>query len=168
MDPTGRKSVHVEVKDRSHVWCRYTTQTQVHYTRNSWRKLVTHLQEIVSGDLNAHVGNDAQVWKGVIGKHGDDNLNYNGSLLYCAPWALFSNREIHKYTVVQKFVGSTVTHRFLYRFRWLVPCGVESSCQKAAGVSTDQLLVVWKLRLVKQTLLSLTCKTSGRPWWTRM
>jgi len=96
MDPTGRKSVHVEVKDRSHVWCRYTTQTQVHYTRNSWRKLVTHLQEIVSGDLNAHVGNDAQVWKGVIGKHGDDNLNYNGSLLYCAPWALFSNTE--KYT----------------------------------------------------------------------
>jgi len=32
------------------------------------------------GDFNAHVENDAGMWKGVIGQHGDADVNDNGRL----------------------------------------------------------------------------------------
>jgi len=36
---------------------------------------------ILLRDFNAHVGNDANVWKGVVGRHGDADVNDNGRLL---------------------------------------------------------------------------------------
>jgi len=35
-----------------------------------WR-VKTDESTILSGDFNAHVGNDARVWRSVIGLHGD-------------------------------------------------------------------------------------------------
>ena len=41
---------------------------------------------VILGDFNAHVGSDAQGWKGVIGMNGDSSLNSNGvSLLGFVP-----------------------------------------------------------------------------------
>jgi len=39
---------------------------------------------ILSGDFNAHVENDVEVQKGVLGRHGDDDVNENRRL---QPWA---------------------------------------------------------------------------------
>jgi len=36
---------------------------------------------ILLGDFNAHVGNYAGVWKGVMAQHGNANLNDNGKFL---------------------------------------------------------------------------------------
>jgi len=35
------------------------------------RSVKTHESTIVSVDFNAHVANDAGVWRGVVGQHGD-------------------------------------------------------------------------------------------------
>ena len=58
------------------------------------------------GDFNAHVGIDNATWKGVIGQHGDPDINKNGRCLlqFCATNGLcimntfFQHKRIHKYT----------------------------------------------------------------------
>ena len=61
---------------------------------------------VLLGDFNVHVGNDAQTWKGIIGKNGDSGINTQGRLLsdFCAGGNLsimntfFLHKDIHKYT----------------------------------------------------------------------
>ena len=45
------------------------------------RWVETNDSTIVLGDFSAHVGNDARVWKGVFGRHGDADVNDNWRLL---------------------------------------------------------------------------------------
>ena len=61
---------------------------------------------VIMGDFNAHVGKDAQTWKGVIGKNGDSDSNAQARLLLNF-WVdgglsimntFFPHKDIHKYT----------------------------------------------------------------------
>jgi len=46
-------------------------------------RVATHQSTISLGELSAHVGNNAEVWRGVIGRHGDREGIDNGRLLCC-------------------------------------------------------------------------------------
>ena len=58
------------------------------------------------GDFNAHVGNDSDTWKGILGKFGPSDLNNNGKMLIelCSAHALtitntfYPHKDIHKFT----------------------------------------------------------------------
>ena len=57
---------------------------------------------VLLADFNAHLRNDAQTWKGVHGKNGDNDANAQGSLLlnFCAGGRLSIMNTFfhHKYT----------------------------------------------------------------------
>ena len=68
---------------------------------------------VLLGDFNAHVGIDNANWKGVIGQHGDPDINKNGRYLlqFCATNGLcimntfFQHKRIHKYTWYKDSLG---------------------------------------------------------------
>ena len=68
---------------------------------------------VLLGDFNAHVGIDNATWKGVIGQHGDPDINKNGKCLlqFCATNGLcimntfFQHKRIHKYTWYRDSLG---------------------------------------------------------------
>jgi len=70
------------------------------------RRVKTNKSTILLGDFNAHVGNDTGVWKYVIGRHGDADVNDNGRLLLqlccnnalCIMNTFFQYIDVHKYT----------------------------------------------------------------------
>ena len=51
---------------------------------------------VLLGDFNAHVGIDYATWKGVIGQHGDPDINKNGRCLlqFCATNGLCIKKHI--------------------------------------------------------------------------
>ena len=61
---------------------------------------------VLLGDFNAHVSIDNETWKGVIGQHGDPDINKNGRCLlqFCATNGMcvvntfFQHKRIHKHT----------------------------------------------------------------------
>jgi len=120
-------------------WYKYTPQRLVHCSRNSWKVLVMpHESTIGLGNFNAHVVNDDWIWKGVIGEHGDDNVNDEERLLLqlcCnnAPYIMntfVQHRDMYKYTwrrdclVQQSLIG------FLHSISWIIPISVGRSCEK--------------------------------------
>jgi len=53
----------------------------VEETSDALPKVETTKSSILLGDFNSHVGSDTGVWRGVIGRHGDADVNNNERLL---------------------------------------------------------------------------------------
>ena len=71
-----------------------------------WCQTSPDMIHIVTGDMNAQVGNDVRTWKPILGKHAERPLNENGArlLTFCLAQdllvasSLFAHRKIHKLT----------------------------------------------------------------------
>ena len=112
---------------------------------------------VLLGDFNAHVGIDNATWKGVIGQHGDPDINKNGRCLlqFCATNGLcimntfFQHKRIRKYTWYRDSVGQRSVIDFCIVSADLFSTVSDVRVKKGAELSTDDHLVVFTLKALK-------------------
>ena len=110
---------------------------------------------VITGDLNAKVGNDVEGYERVMGKHGIGTRNENGEKLcdFCAmndlviTGTIFPHKEIHKQTWISpdRHTCNQIDHVLINRrFRTSV---LDTRVIRSADIASDHQLVCSRLRL---------------------
>ena len=116
--------------------------------RDALRRVKVNVSKIFLGVFNAQVGNNAGVWKGVIGQCVDANLNVNGRILLrlsynnvlCIMNTFFQHRDLHKYTWCRNSLGQ----RSLFDFCIVSTDLFRSSLDvRVKGVKNYQPIITW-------------------------